>query len=89
MKTSQINFRIEPELKAIASEKAQKMGINLNQAVRLFLVSFAHRDDVLRVSYDVNPDAVFDEGVRLAFLSPKGIRDTEEIERLAENFGGI
>lgn len=83
MKTSQINFRIEPELKVIASEKAQKMGINLNQAVRLFLVSFAHRDDVLRVSYDINPDAVFDEGVKRAFLSPKSVEITKEIEELA------
>lgn len=87
MKTAQINFRIEPELKAVATEKARKMGINLNQAVRLFLVSFAHRDDVLRVSYDVNPDAVFDEGVKLAFLSPKGVRTTKEINALLEGLG--
>lgn len=87
MKTSQINFRIEPELKVAASEKARKMGINLNQAVRLFLVSFVHRDDVLRVSYDVNPDAVFDEGVRRAFLSPKGIRTANEINALIEGIG--
>lgn len=82
MKTAQINFRIDPELKALATEKANRMGINLNQAVRLFLVSFAHRDDVLRVSYDVNPEAVFDEGVKREFLSPKSVRMTKEINAL-------
>ncbi len=69
MKTVQINFRIEPEIKRRATERAASLGINLNEAVRMFLSALAFRDGTVRIVREIDMEAVFDEGVRRYFES--------------------
>ncbi|MBP1563709.1 MAG: type II toxin-antitoxin system RelB/DinJ family antitoxin [Oscillospiraceae bacterium] len=53
---SQVNFRVEDEVKANAEKALKEMGLNLSTAINLFLVKVAREK---RIPFEINADPFY------------------------------
>jgi len=86
MQSTQVNFRIPNQLKIKAQQKADCLGLNLSEVMKLFLEKFTN-ENVLKVQikHDVAWEKVFDQGVLEYFMSKKGKETTQAINKLLKN----
>lgn len=82
MQSTQVNFRIPAELKTQAQKKAEYLGLNLSEIMKIFLEKFT-KEDVLKVQiqHDVEWEKIFNQGVKSYFLSSKGKKTTKAINK--------
>ena len=65
MNTTQINFRLPIDIKELAHQKAQAMGISLSDLVKHFLHQFVSSDKpVAMVQYSFDREHILDDGIR-------------------------
>lgn len=83
MLSTQVNFRIPFQLKQQAQSKAEAVGMNLSEIMKLFLEKFTN-EDVFRVAvkHDIKWEEIFDQGVVSHIMSTKGKQMTQKINSL-------
>ncbi len=83
-KTVQVNFRIPSDLKERAWKKAEQIGTDPSSILKLFLMQFVEKDDIVRIEQTIDMDKVFDEGIKSYFMSKKGQEKTKKIGLMLE-----
>jgi len=85
MASTQINFRIPNNLKKDAQKKAQTMGLNLSDIMKIFLEKFVEENVLkIRIEKDIKWDKVFDQDVKDYYLSKEGKKKIANINKLIE-----
>jgi len=90
MQSTQVNFRIPNQLRIKAQKKADCLGLNLSEVMRLFLEKFTNENVLkVQVKQDVAWEKVFDQGVIEYFMSKKGKETAQAIDKLLEDAVGL
>jgi hypothetical protein len=79
MNTTQINFRLPADIKELAHQKAQAMGISLSDLVKHFLHQFVTSDKTIAtVQYSFARESILDDGIRSYVSTDHGKKQLDD-----------